>query len=239
MNVFLFVWPVAKAEEILATIVFIIIVVANVVGQLLNKVREAQKEAARRQGPAPAQPQAPQANDPLADEIGEFLRRATQRRQESAPPRAAPPAPAAAAARPARAPLAKLQERLSETRATERAAEAEEKRVSVAEHVQQRIGSRRFGPVGHELGKEVAQADEKLEGRLQRKFEHQLGRLAGSPGETSMAQSAQEPSAPADRISVPPAVTAEGLAAMFANPASLRHAILLYEVLRLPESRWS
>ncbi|MGQ9574845.1 MAG: hypothetical protein ACUVUC_05970, partial [Thermoguttaceae bacterium] len=105
-----------------------------------------------------------------------------------------------------------------------------------AEHVRERLGTAKFGPIGQELGKQIAETDKKVERHLQEKFEHQLGRLAGMTGEAARPLAAVDLEAPPERVA---AVSFDSLAAVFSNPVSLRQAVLLYEIFQRPESRWS
>ena len=77
-----------------------------------------------------------------------------------------------------------------------------------------------------------------MEGHLHDVFDHQLGTLGGTPGESAEAAQADEAEALDDRISSVPVAAAAGLAAILADATSLRQAILLNEIFQRPEHRW-
>ena len=79
------------------------------------------------------------------------------------------------------------------------------------------------------LGAEVDQADDKLEARLQRTFDHKLGQLK----DTTTAATPQQIKQAADT-----AVTPLQIKGLLANPQSIRNAIVLSEILNRPEDRW-
>ncbi len=221
------VWPLAKGEDLLGTLIVIVIVIISAVAQLIGKAREVQKQAGRPK--PPAEPLPPQAQDPLADEIEDFLKRASQRRRAAGSRPAAPVRPPAAEA-PTR--------RLVQAPAEAELIPMEGEPLSVAAHVRDHLSSAKFAPVSQQLGREVTQIDGKIERHLLEKFDHRLGRLAGMGGESASAQTAVDLEAPGQGAAVAP-LGAANLAAVLANPASLRQAILLSEVLNRPESRWT
>jgi hypothetical protein len=77
------------------------------------------------------------------------------------------------------------------------------------------------------LGSDVAQADERLQSRLQQRFVHQVGTLAP----LSTATSDQRPAAAG-------ASAAQELRALLSRPAGVRQVIIASEILRRPEERW-
>jgi hypothetical protein len=228
--------PLADADMVWAVIV-IAFVVISALSQLAGKWKEAQKEVARRA--RANQPEGiPAPRDPLEDEIAEFLKRAAQRQKPAQAERPTPPSPApvSEAMRPFRPPPPKPVLEAAEAEVV-LAEDAEQE--SVAEHVRDRFDRPQFGRVGSAgLGKEAAQADEKAGERLREKFGHQVSRLAGVSGEAAAMPVATEPTVPADRIAAPPAVSAASMAALLANPGTLRQAILVSEILHRPEERW-
>lgn len=214
--------------EWIGIVVFVIFVVFSILSQLAGKLKDVQREVARR-GRANPPDHIPKPADPLEDEIAEFLRRAAERQKPAQPDRPAPPPPAAdEAMRPFRPPPVPL-EPVAEPVAQE----------SVAEHVRDRFGRPQFGQVGSTgLGREVAQADDKVDERLREKFGRQVSRLASVPGEAAAGAVAVEPLVPADRVAAPPAFDAASVAAMLTNPSTLRQVILASEILHRPEERW-
>lgn len=228
-------------------IVVLVIVIVSLLRALANKVAEAQREAARRA--RPPKPVAPKSNDPLADEITDFLKRAAQtQRPKAAPPESKetprrPPLPAS----PSRPPLAEAMKPFRPSQpapipkpSEPRQAPVKAKRESVAEHVRDQLGSRKFAQVGTQgLGKEVSATDDKNESRLRGVFGHQLSELSSVGGEASETTAAVPPASAADRFASAPVTNAAALAAFLANPATLRQAILVGEILHRPEERWN
>lgn len=219
--------------EWIGLVVFVIFVVFSLLSQAAARLKEIQREAARRGGVKPPEA-APKRADPLEDEIAEFLRRAAERRKpsgEGPSSRPVPPPPLADDIRPpSRPPTATPQPVvIAEPAAQE----------SVAEHVGRRMKRRKLGKVGSgKLGQEVAQADDKIEEHLRAKFPNQVSRLAGER-DAAAAPSAVEPNQPTDRPAGPPAFDAASVAALLTNPVSLRQVILASEILRRPEERWT
>jgi hypothetical protein len=218
--------------EWIGIVVFVIFVVFSVLSQLAGKLKDVQREVARR-GRANPPDHFPKPADPLEDEIAEFLRRAAERQKPAQPDRPAPrPAPSPPAAEEAMRPFRPPP--VPSVPAGEPAAQE-----SVAEHVRDRFGRPQFGQVGSAgLGHEVAQADEKVDERFREKFGRQVSRLASVPGEAAAGAVAVEPAVPADRVAAPPAFDAASVAAMLTNPATLRQVILASEILHRPEERW-
>lgn len=110
----------------------------------------------------------------------------------------------------------------------------EQLRKHVREYLTTKESARRASAFGDDIG----QAEAQLEQRL-RRFEHELGRLAATPGESAGPPQAELPEEPEDRPGELPSTAAAGLAAMLSNPQSLRQAIVINEVLTRPEQRWS
>jgi hypothetical protein len=232
--------PLADVGEIIGVVVFILFVLVSGVGQLIAKIQEAQREAARRVR-APQPRVAPANRGTLEDEIGEFLQKTAQRRdpERSSPP-APPPAstlsrplgpPLSSAARPAAPPPP------SAVPVAEPVLQAEvlADHAGVADHVRTYLAGGRFDRETTGLGSEVAQADEKMEEHLRQAFEHRLGRLGTMGGATASVQPAAAPAvAPAAAAGV-----AAELAAMLRTPASMRQAVVVSEVLTRPVHRWS
>jgi hypothetical protein len=232
--------PLADAGDWNSIALLVLVVFFFVVAPLLSKIAEAQARAARRARPGPPRPAGPTPKDPLADEIAEFLKRASQPQGPAAPARpAAGPPPVVSPLPDALQPFRPPQPRPSPPPLEAEIVGEAPKRESVADHVRESFGQRTFGQVGsQDLGKEVAAADNKVESRLRGVFDHQLGQLAGVAGEASQATAAVQPTAPADRIEAAPATSAAALAAMLTNPLTLRQAVLIGEILHRPEERW-
>jgi len=222
----------------IGVIVTIVIVIITVLGQVVVKWREAMRGPGG--GPRPGRPNPPpnrpRGQDPVADEIGEFLRRVSDRRTQQAPPARPRDVPPLAREMPsARPPLPPRPEQQAEVILLE--AEPVEPDGGVAEHVRQRLGAAKFGQLQPELGKEVAAADQKVESHLHQVFDHQIGRLSMIPGEAAKVTSVA-PVSPGEQLGPLPSSAAASVADMFANPTTARQAIVIHEILARPEHRW-
>ena len=217
----------AGIGDVIGILVFIVIGLLSVAGQIMNKAREGRQNAGPPPKPRPRpQPQPGQQKGPLANEIDQFVRQAAQRRAEGGGrpvaqrqggrPQPAPRRPAAAQPLVEAVPVELLEPMGDES-------------GSVADHVRTHLASKRVGTLSSRtLESEVDQADEHLEEHVHDVFEHKLGQLSSTSGESSRKSGA----------SIPPTAAA-GMAAMFADPASIRQAIILTEILQRPEHRWS
>jgi len=78
-----------------------------------------------------------------------------------------------------------------------------------------------------QLGAQVGQADEKLEGRLHEKFDHDLGKIHDE-SVTTAGQKGQEGVA----------LTASDIVGMLSHPKSISQAVVLNEILQRPIDRW-
>jgi len=103
---------------------------------------------------------------------------------------------------------------------------------TVGEHVRQHMGHLKESTLAEQaahLGEQVAQADDRVAARLHEKFDHQLGKL--------QARNTQRRSEAAAAAVLEP-TSAESIAALLANPDSIRNAIVLNEILQRPTDRW-
>lgn len=91
----------------------------------------------------------------------------------------------------------------------------------VAEHVAKHLGASQVGDHAEQLGGQLSQVDERVEKRLQSKFDHQVGRLAH-------AESATETKVPTHDV-------AGEIAAMLRSPVGMRQLIIANEILRRPD----
>lgn len=218
---------VAGIGDVIGIVMVILFIVVPLVGQFLKKLGNVQKEAAKRM--QAQRPNAPgQPARAAADEFTKFLQQVAGHRGAEQPQRAGRPQ--------VRPPAPKPVEEFVQAEVVE----SEGRRplgAALAEEVRQHIDTDGIARHASRLGGEVASADERTEERLHAKFDHRLGDLEGTLGESSRATGVQEAQSPEDRITVPPAAAA-GLAAMLTNTASLRQAIVLNEILQRPEHRW-
>jgi hypothetical protein len=110
--------------------------------------------------------------------------------------------------------------------------EVEPLREEVSRHVAQHLDTSEIRQHTSQLGAEVAQADDKLDARLHEKFDHRLGRLK---------HTAKQPPTAAGLVPFQVAVAALPASEMIQwlrNPANLRQAVVLSEILQRPEQRW-
>ena len=208
--------------DLIWLIVVILFIVVPAIGQLLAKMGQQQQPRGRRLPGRPPGGGAPAGRPPgraaagrppggLEDEIGEFLRRAAQQRQAAQP--APPPRPAG---RPGMAPPAGQQ--LVEAEVVRQPAVGE----GVKQHVGEYLDAEQFRRRADELGEEVARADDEIEQRLHAKFDREVSRLAGRPGESADAPRVEPAEEPEDRPAELPSTAAAGLAAMLSNDVGIR-----------------
>lgn len=222
--------PLAAGDWV-GLVIFLVVMLISVVGQVFNKLKENVQRPPPRPLPPPDRDPGPPLGDPLTTEIEDFLNRAKRRpgqlRPQQPPP---PPPPRPGNFRPvygsADVPL--------------EIEVIDEKAESVAEHVRTHVGGSNFGQVGsRSLGSEVAKSDDRLAAHLHQVFDHQLGTLAGSPGMSTEIPAIVEPDNPSDRLVEEPPPIVANLVAMLASPVGVQQAVLLAEVLNRPEQRWS
>jgi hypothetical protein len=210
--------------DVVKLVLVVIVLVIVLLGRLVSKFQGDPREAARR-GRGMPPPGRPSRRDPLADEISEFLQQTAQRQggQRPSGQPAGPSAPAGgrnpppARGNPPSPPP------------------AQPAQVSLEEHVRRYLDTAAIAQETAELGKEVVQADEKMEKHVREAFSHRLGQLPTTSGEGAGASGTGEPAPPPPL----PKTTARGLAALLRNPATVRQAILISEILNRPEHRWS
>jgi len=246
----------ADVDDVVRILIIVFFIVIPAVSALIGKLKEAQKEAAKRArgGGAPGgpKPRAPQAGarrpDAVRDEVAEFLRRAQGRggAREAGPPRAPrqpaqplpqapPPARPQPPPRPPKPAFRPLAPRVEEPLEVVEVVEEQELGTGVSRHVQQYLGGKEIDKHARRLGEEVVESDERLEEHLHKAFDHDLGRLGHLPGEAPQAESDQ--SAPAGPEL--PATAAAGFAALMSEATSAGQAIIFNEILRRPEDRWA
>jgi hypothetical protein len=197
----------ADAFGALELLFIIVVFVFAVVGKLiswLQAVAAAESQKARQRAqPAPRR-------TPLDDEIGEFLRKASQRRG-GGPPADRPPQPASR-----QPPKARRQE-LVEVTAVE-------------------DSPQRFKPLESGLATQ-AQADAAMEGHLRQVFDHGLGQLSAagqSPAPVASMTSVSGEQSLADALALGPT----GLVGLLASGVVMRQAIVLNEIIHRPLDRW-
>ncbi len=232
----------AGIGDFIVPLLFVLVFIISIIGQIMSKWREAQQQAQRRaqqqrvppqqqrpdRGPiaqqrpvqrpaAPPKPAAAGGKDPLKDEISEFLRRAAQRR--SGAPTQPAPRPGAP---PAAAPISRSPQRPRPAQKPVTAEIAEPRPAPIAAQPR-RIGAKPVGTAG--LGRDVDMADERMKQHLQSVFSHHVGTLDLTQTEAA-------------KVAAAAPTAAVGLAAMLQDPLALRQAIVLTEIFNRPEHRW-
>jgi hypothetical protein len=169
----------------------------------------------------------------MKDEVEEFLRRAAARRAQAEAKRRAeqrqterglPPRPAPLTRQPVRSiePVEDVIEIID--------AEDAETPSRYASNMGQRWGSTsEIARHAENLGADVDQADDRLEARLHRTFDHKIGQLKDTT--TSVAPAAI-------RQTIDPSSTLGQIVRLLSNPQSIPTAIVLGEILNRPEDRW-
>ncbi len=247
----------AGAEEVIQVLIVLAVILVPLIGQLFSWMREAQQQAAKKaeqqnrgggMAGGHAQQRPRRGREAVEDEIGEFLRRAAERRGGQARP-AEPPRPPQRPARPPRpAPPAPARRPIGPPPAPE-VAPVEVEVVAepagfpdrVSEHVKKYMEADRLSEHASQLGYDLSQTDERLEARLHTRFDHQLGGLSHQ-AEDLFPDSEPFP-VPVDMSGAEPEplpeTAAAGFAALLSDAQSLRNAVVLNEILHRPTERWS
>jgi hypothetical protein len=215
--------------DVVRAVVLLAIVILGGLARLLGN-RPPVRPAAP---PPPGKPVPPD----VADEIDDFLRRATQRRNaapggpqlQPQPPSVRPVAaevqPAAVSA-PSSAPI---QAELVDARPVGR---------EVADHVKQYLDSDKFESRAEDLGQDVVQTvNREIDQHLQQVFDHSVGRLAVEAEAVPAVEAAAAAAAAEPPEAIIPA-SAPDLAALLSSADLVRQAIVFNELLRRPEERW-
>lgn len=200
--------------KILGFVVVALIYVFNhFVGAAKAQRKAPPRPDARMRPPAPGRQE-------VNDEVAEFLRRTAERSGKKAPdPQMAPQA---------RRPLverrsAPLVGDFVEVEAVDEPPTG----AGVTSHVQQHLSNREFDQRASHLGS-VEQEERAFEAQVHQAFDHKVGHLAAR---------AEEP-APGAASPVAPAISSQTVAALLADPQSLRGAMVLNEILQRPTDRW-
>lgn len=193
-----------------------------------KKVRPARKPPVK--PVAQAQP-ADQA-DPLRAEVDAFLRQAEGKKQRGAEaPRDRPrvpiareqrPRPVDQQRRPARSTQAPRKRKRTLESETVPVEIVDPRQEEVGQHVARHLSKKRVTEGAEHLGEEVALADDRIEMRLEEKFEHRLGSLEHKEQQVQERESS----------------IAEELRQLLSQPQGMRQLIIANEILRRPEERW-
>ncbi len=196
----------ADGGALVELVIFVVVVIFAAIGKLVSWIQslsaaEAQKARQRTQNAS---------RTPLNDEIGEFLRKAGERRV-GGPPTARPAQPASRT--PART---RREEPVVLTPSDE--------------------SPQRFKPLESGLATQV-QADAAMEGHLHQVFDHGLGQLSSagqSPVPAASPTSVSGDQSLADALALGPS----GLVGLLASGVVMRQAIVLNEIIQRPLDRW-
>jgi len=174
----------------------------------------------------------------MRDEVEEFLRRAAARRAQAEAKRreqqqqASQPGPPPVQRQPLVQRPASIAQSLPQVEPLVEIIEAEEADTSsrfsssVARHLS---GTTEIARHASSLGAEVDQADDKLQARLSKTFDHQIGQLKDTTTAAPVKQAMQ---------SSETLLASMNLTRLLSNAQSIRNAIILSEVLNRPEHRW-
>ncbi len=160
-------------------------------------------------------------------DIEEFLKMAAQRRQQQKQrQQQRPPAPQPAPPVQRRPPITPAIE--DDVYAIGDEQDHNLRQQSVRDHVQSHIDTSDIAQHAQKLGHKVGLADDKLEARLQKKFDHDVGHL-----QIDKRRSAQSETTAVTEKQY--AQLASDLMQMLRTPTSIRQAVLISEVLKRPE----
>lgn len=222
--------PVLLADGALVKLIFFAVVgLIYLISHLINNANR------KRPLPQARQPQRQPAaggNPNPRDEVGEFLRRAAQRR-------AATGQAAQSASLPSGQQSPRPRQRPSDYTPVEAEPVTEAELVSppptgaaVAQHVRQHLDTSAISARATALAQVPQHVTQAIEAHVHQVFDHQVGRLASQPTVTAEPQAAPAATQPDVQAA------AAGLAPLLAAPERLREAIILTEILRSPLDRW-
>jgi hypothetical protein len=249
------------AADWLQIAIFLFIIFSSLIGQAYKAVQQ-QKKAPKR-APRPPVPPVPPAEGgevvakaerpqtAIEKEIEAFLRRTLGQPEKAQPPSAQPTKPkprqraATASGKPAttRPAVGKQLPSSQPRRPVPARPSADEPQPfatseSVAEHVERHIQRGGVAERDTHLGEQLGRTDERLESHLQDVFQHRLGSLARGEGRAGAGiEQGTDAGVWVGRRDDHP--LAAELHQMLTTPQKLQVAVILSEVLRRPEERWS
>jgi hypothetical protein len=103
---------------------------------------------------------------------------------------------------------------------------------SVAGHVAHHLDPTTMAQRGARLGRQIDTADERMDARLRGVFEHRLGDLGaptGKPAESTLDDDRAQAAAPR---------RGSEIVAILRSPRTLRHMVILREIIDRPVHRW-
>jgi hypothetical protein len=223
-------------DLIVPVVVFLVWIINQMVGGK-KAAPQPPRPQPRPNVPPPAAGPKPAGQRGLMDEVEQFLRearRAMEQQQQKPAPKPAPPQ----AVRPQQP---RPQQKQKQPRRPEKAAARPPQRLqqhaadrplddvdlggSVARHVEQHLDTTsRFAERAGRLSHLQQQVEHDIGDHVRSKFDHQVGTLATQSATAADATAAPNPAAQ--------------IAAMLADPVSIRNAIVLHEILSPPTQRW-
>lgn len=172
----------------------------------------------------------------MARDIEEFLRRAAERRQQQKNQGQKPPP-----ARPVRQPLPEIEVEIVDPRIADQPLRKKQnirpggakqqkdfREQSVAEHVQQHLDTSRIAQHAEHLGDRIASVHDKVDQEIHRRLDHDVSKIDDLPTVTDDPR----PGLVGGDVINP--IAAE-LLKMLSNPTSIRQAILMSEILKVPD----
>lgn len=199
----------AAMEDVLKIAVMVIFALIYLFNHLLGGGKAQKRRPAR-----PAEPR-PGGRPEVQDEVAEFLKRATEKKSPPKPAQARPQAP--------RRPIA-----AENVEASMEPSPANRWPQTVQPHVDNRDLAERAAQLSH-----MNQTEAAFQAHMQT-LEHSVGRI-----HEAAADAAPSPEAAADgKTAAPSATPGEIFAALLADTHSLRHAIILNEIIQRPVERW-
>jgi hypothetical protein len=202
----------AGDAELIKVVIIVVFGILVGIGKFVAMLQKNKPPAPMGQRPAPPPP----AN--AGDEIEAFLRRAATKPRtaaKAAPVRRPPqPQPRPAVEKPVQAQVVSN----------------EPVGARIAKEVDRDLDTQEFTSRTTQLGSEVTAADRQIDEHLHQVFDHHVSDLELLPGEAAAAGPSETPQ-PSIGIAIE-------LTDLLANPASVRQAIVLNEILRRPEERW-
>lgn len=160
----------------------------------------------------------------MARDIEEFLKRAAERRrqqQQPSPPPQQPPSPPPQQRQPdpppKRAPLV-----IDDVEVIDDPYAGE----TVAEHVEQHISTDDIADHAENLGHEVAHRDDKVDERIHKKFDHDVGNLDSKPSIQDTTTAVTETAVNQD---------ASAIFDLLMDPKTVAQSIMIAEILKRPE----
>ena len=172
----------------------------------------------------------------MARDIEEFLKRAAERRRQQQQPSPAPAPPPQQQAPPPQQQAPPPQRRQPAPPPKRQPILIDDVEViddpyageSVAEHVQQYISTEDIADHAKHLGQEVAQRDDKVDERIHRKFDHEVGHL-----NLDARPSVQDTTTSVTETEINQ--TAAAIFQTLMNPESVAQSIMIAEILKRPE----